>query len=49
MQKLILEKNNNNFSKELKVIKQSSFTLYHKIKNNENKIVIKKIKKNKRE
>ena len=49
MQKLILEKNNNNFSKELKVIKQSSFALYHKIKNNENKIVIKKIKKNQSE
>ena len=49
MQKLILEKNNNNFSKELKVIKQSSFVLYHKIKNNENKIVIKKIKKNQSE
>ena len=50
MQKLILEKkNNNNFSKELKVIKQSSFVLYHKIKKNENKIVIKKIKKNQSE
>ena len=49
MQKLILEKNNNNFSKELKVIKQSSIALYHKIKNNENKIVIKKIKKNQSE
>ena len=49
MQKLILEKNNNNFSKELKVIKQSSFALYHKIKKNENKIVIKKIKKNQSE
>ena len=50
MQKLILEKkNNNNFSKELKIIKQSSFVLYHKIKKNENKIVIKKIKKNQSE
>lgn len=50
MQKLILEKkNNNNFSEELKIIKQSSFALYHKIKNNENKIVIKKIKKNQSE
>ena len=49
MQKLILEKNNNNFIKELKIIKQSSFALYHKIKNNENKIVIKKIKKNQSE
>ena len=49
MQKLILEKNNNNFIKELKVIKQSSFALYHKIKNNENKIVIKKLKKNQSE
>ena len=49
MKKLILEKNNNNFSKELKIIKQSSFVLYHKIKKNENKIVIKKIKKNQSE
>ena len=50
MQKLILEKkNNNNFIKELKIIKQSSFVLYHKIKKNENKIVIKKIKKNQSE
>ena len=50
MQKLILEKkDNNNFSKELKIIKQSSFVLYHKIKKNENKIVIKKIKKNQSE